>query len=127
MRPEGGDASLAETAATLNSMGVLYDRHETDEHTIIQFSRYLIGLGSVVVVYVILTWVVRIFLLSLSVTLILIVAISYELRPINAELRAAQEVGILTRSGRRMSLRNPLTYYIKKQPQRRTGKSKHKR
>ena len=108
-------------------MGVLYDRLETREHTIIRFSRYLVGLGGVLVVYVLLTLLVRNLLLSLVVSLILVLAISLDMRPVNKELRAAQAAGTLTRSGRRVSVRNPLTYYIKKQARPRKGKRKGKR
>jgi predicted PurR-regulated permease PerM len=95
-------------------MGILYDRHETDEHTIIRFSRYLGAMFVVVSAYLSLAVFVGNVYLALFVTLILVFVMSRDMRSIRSELIAANEEGKLVRSGRRISLRNPLTYYIAK-------------
>ena len=108
-------------------MGLLYDRIETDEHTIVRFSRYVVGLTSVLFTYMVITLIIRNLILSVVVSVLLVFVISRDMRPVKKELVAAQNAGTLTRSGRRTSLRNPLTYYISKGSQKGQRKPKRKR
>lgn len=105
-------------------MGLLYDRIDTPEHTVIRFSRYLAGLLAIGVVYLGLVLIVRNVWLSLLLSILLIFVISWDMRGVRDELVSAQHAGTLTRSGRRTSFRNPLTYYIAKKPAKRRRKRK---
>ncbi len=107
-------------------MGLLYDRIETPEHTIIRFSRYLLGLIGIGIIYVGLVLIIRNVWLSLFLSILLIFVISWDMRAVREELVAAQQAGTVTRSGRRMSLRDPLTYAIAKKPAKRPRKPKRK-
>ena len=109
------------------SVGILYDRFETEEHTIIRYSRFLVGVTAVVGVMFVLLVLVRSLWFSVLVYFLLLMFISREMRPVREELIAAQAEGALTKSGRRLSLRNPLTYYIKKKPRKGQRKPKRQR
>ena len=106
---------------------MLYDRFETDEHTIIRYSRFLPGVALILVVMLVLLVLVQNVIAAIVAYTATLVMISREMRPVRAELVAAQQAGVLTRSGHRLSLRNPLTYYIQKKPARGKRKPKRKR
>ena len=106
-------------------MGLLHDRIETDEHVIIRYTRFLAGVGTVISIMLVLLLVVRNLWLSIVVYGLLILVISHEMRPIRDELVAANKDDRVTRTGQRTSLKNPLTFYIKKDKPK--GKRKPKR
>ena len=108
-------------------MGILYDRHETDDHTIIRFPRYLGAMFVVIATYMALTAFVRNVYIAIFVTLIVIFVLAKDMRPLRAELIKANKSGTLTRSGSRMSVRNPLTYYIAKREPKGQRPKKNKR
>ena len=97
-------------------MGILVDRSETAEYVIVRYSRFLAGIAGIVAIMMVLLLVVQNLVLSVLVYALLIIAIRREMRPIREELVAANDAGLLIRSGRRLSIRDPLTYHIKKQP-----------
>ena len=94
-------------------MGILVDRSETAEYVIVRYSRFLAGIGGIIAIMMVLLLVVQNLVLSVLVYALMIIAIRREMRPIREELVAANDAGLLIRSGRRLSIRDPLTYHIK--------------
>ena len=103
-------------------MALLYDRIESDKHTIIRYSRFLAGFGAVVGIVLVLLFVLKSPSLSLIAYVLLFVVITLDMRPARRELIAASRAGLVTRSGSRLSIREPLTYYIEKPATPRRGK-----
>lgn len=102
-------------------MGLLYDRFETEEHVIIRYSRFVAGVGAIISIMLLLTFWVQNLVISVLVYGLVLITIVRTMRPVRDELIAANKEGRVTRTGSYTSLRNPLTYYIKK------GKPKGKR
>jgi len=108
-------------------MSMLYDRVESEDQIVIRFTRYLHALLAIGAAYVVLVLLVRNVWLSLLVSLGLVFIISRDMGSVRKELVAAQQAGVLTKSGRRMSFRNPLTYVIRKRPAKKPRKGKRSR
>ena len=108
-------------------MGILYERIENDSETVIRFSRYLPALVLIGVTYLTLVVLVRNVWLAVFASLLVVFIMSRDMRSVRHELMAAQREGRLTRSGRRMSIRNPLTYVISNRRTKRPRKGKRRR
>lgn len=109
------------------SVGILYERTENDHETVIRFSRYLPALVLIAATYLTLVILVRNVWLAVFASLLVVFIMSRDMRTVRQELMAAQREGRLTRSGRRMSFRSPLTYVITKKRTKRPRKGKRRR
>jgi len=99
-------------------MGFLYEREETDSHTVIRYTRYLPGFALLLAAYAIM-WLA--FRSSIGVTVVAAAGmfiVIRDQRTVRRLLIEARKEGRVTRSGRAWSISKPLTFTIDKATQR---------
>lgn len=109
-------------------MGFLYEREDTDTHTVIRYTRYVPGFLILIVAY---TVVWAFFRSPVGVAVVAafgMIVIFRDQRAVRTLLLPAHKEGRVVRSGRSLSLRNPLTFTIEKtsDERRRTPRGPHK-
>lgn len=95
-------------------MGFLYQREETDSHTVIRYTRYLPGFALLLAAYAFM-WLA--FRSSIGVTIVAAAAmfiVIRDQRTVRRMLIEARKDGRVTRSGKVWSISKPLTFTIDK-------------
>jgi hypothetical protein len=109
-------------------MGFLYEQEETDTHTVIRYTRYVPGFVILIVAYM-LVW----FLFQSPAGVAIVAGLGMfvifrDQRAVRRMLLPAHKEGRVIRSGRSLSMGNPLTFTIEKTAQQRrsTPRGPHK-
>ncbi len=95
-------------------MGFLYEREETDSHTVIRYTRYLPAFALLLAAYAFMWFA---FQSAIGVTVVAAAAmfiVIRDQRTVRRLLIEARKEGKVTRSGRAWSISKPLTFTIDK-------------